>query len=167
MNRTLLTVCFVLACAVILQAQTPTITAVYGEAGTTSPLCPGGIAFVEGTNLGGNGTAVTVGTRQAYVVNAFGGRSLQIQLPVDAPLGPTTLKAGISAPFNITLVQYSPGLSVNGPGSLAFAPQAQCFEHFRHARQIPGRVQLQFRGRTFRRRLAGRPERISLLKTPP
>ena len=63
MNRTLFAVCFVLACAVILQAQTPTITAVYGEAGTTSPLCPGGIAFVQGTNLGGNGTAVTVGTR--------------------------------------------------------------------------------------------------------
>ena len=97
-----------------LQAQTPTITAVYGEAGTTSGLCPGGIAFVQGTNLGTNpsSVSVTVGAKNAFVVNASN-TSLQIELPFDAPLGATTLKVGTSAPFNITLVQYSPGLPVN------------------------------------------------------
>src|ERR1017187_4921165 len=98
MKRTSLAACFALVCAVVRQAQTPTITAVYGEAGTTSPLSPGGIAFIQGTNLGGTGTTVTVGTRQAYVFNAFNGTGLQLQLPVDAPLGPTTIKAGASAP---------------------------------------------------------------------
>ena len=121
MKGRLIAVCLALAVTVTLRAQTPTITAVYGEAGTTSPLCPGGIAFVQGTNLGGTATTVTIGTRQAYVFNAFNGTSLQIELPGDAPLGATTLKAGASAPFNITLVQYSPGLPVNNPGNLAYA----------------------------------------------
>ena len=67
------------------------------------------MTFVRGTNLGNTGTIVTVGTKQAYVFNALGGgTSLQLQLPVDAPLGPTTLTAGASVPFNITLVQYCP-----------------------------------------------------------
>ena len=107
--------------AAILRAQTPTITAVYGEAGTTSPLCPGGIAFVQGTNLGSTSIVVTVGTRQAFVFNAFNNTTLQLQLPVDAPLGATTIKAGNSAPFDITLVRYSPGLPANPPASLAAA----------------------------------------------
>jgi hypothetical protein len=63
-----------------------------------------------------------VGTRQAYVFNALGGTTLQIQLPVDAPLGPTILTVGASAPFNITLVQYCPGLPVPVPApNFAFA----------------------------------------------
>jgi uncharacterized protein (TIGR03437 family) len=98
----------------ILQAQTPTITAAYGEAGTSSGLCPGGIAFVQGTNLGNNpnSVSVTVGAKNAFVINATN-TSLQIELPFEAPLGATTLKVGASAAFNITLVQYSPGLPVN------------------------------------------------------
>ncbi|HJZ97300.1 MAG TPA: hypothetical protein VKE70_12400 [Candidatus Solibacter sp.] len=98
----------------ILQAQTPTITSVTGLAGT-SPVSPGGIAFINGTNLGGQNAQVTVGTKAAFVVNAFGGTNLQVELPVDAPLGATTIKVGASAPFNITLVQFSPGLPVNVP----------------------------------------------------
>jgi uncharacterized protein (TIGR03437 family) len=98
----------------ILQAQTPTITSVTGLAGT-SPVSPGGIAFINGTNLGGQNARVTVGTIPAFVVNAFGGTNLQVELPVDAPLGATTIKVGASAPFNITLVQFSPGLPVNTP----------------------------------------------------
>ena len=98
----------------VLQAQTPTITAVYGEAGTSSGLCPGGIAFVQGTNLGTNpnSISVTVGAKNAFVVNASN-TSLQVEMPFDAPLGATTLKVGASAAFNIALVQYSPGLPVN------------------------------------------------------
>jgi uncharacterized protein (TIGR03437 family) len=96
-----------------VHAQTPTITAVVGESGSKS-LSPGGIAFVQGANLGGLGTTVTVGTNKAFVFNANGGgTSLQIELPVNAALGPTTLTAGASAPFNITLVQYSPGIAIN------------------------------------------------------
>jgi len=37
-------------------------------------------------------------------------------------------------------------------GSLAFTPHAQCFGHFRHSRQIPGRTHEQFIGNTFRRK---------------
>ncbi len=101
-----------------LHAQT--ITSVQNESGSNS-LCPGGVAFVRGTGLGGVSTMVTVGSKQAYVFNAFSGTSLQVQLPVDAPLGATTVKAGNSAPFNITLVQYCPGMPVNNPGSVPFA----------------------------------------------
>jgi uncharacterized protein (TIGR03437 family) len=113
LHRTIL-VAGSLLLAHVLQAQTPTITAVYGEAGTTSGLCPGGIAFVQGTNLGNNPNSitVTVGTKTASVINASN-TSLQIELPFEAPLGATTIKVGASAPFNITLVQYSPGLPVN------------------------------------------------------
>jgi len=96
-----------------LHGQTPTITAVYGEAGPKSTLCPGGIAFIQGTNLGGAGTVVTVGGKQAYVFSG-GSTSLQLELPVNAALGATTLTAGTSAPFSITLVQYSPGLVTDG-----------------------------------------------------
>jgi uncharacterized protein (TIGR03437 family) len=120
-KRTLPAVCcLLLVWGGALHAQTPTITSVQNESGSNS-LCPGGVAFVRGTNLGGTGTTVTVGSKQAYVFNAFSGTALQIQLPVDAPLGATTLKAGASAPFNITLVPYAPGLPVNSPGSLAAA----------------------------------------------
>ena len=112
LNRTVLFATIVLA--QVLQAQTPTITAVYGLAGNNTPVSPGGVAFVQGTNLGTNPSSitVTVGTKNAFVIGAFG-TTLQIEIPVDVPLGATTLKVGASAPFNITLVQYSPGLPVN------------------------------------------------------
>src|SRR6185437_10802798 len=84
----------------ILYAQTPTITSVTNESGSTS-LCPGGIAFANGTNLGTNASSVvlTVGNKQGYVFNAFN-TTLQFEIPVDVPLGATTLKVGSSAPFN-------------------------------------------------------------------
>jgi uncharacterized protein (TIGR03437 family) len=118
MKLTSLAVFFPVLTMSVLHAQTPTITKVIGEAGDTV-LSPGGIAFVQGSNLGG-GAIVTVGDKQAYVFNTFP-TSLQLQLPVDAPLGATTLKVGASAPFGITLVQYSPGLPVNNPGNRAAA----------------------------------------------
>ncbi len=121
MKSTLPVVCCVsLVWGVALHAQTPTITSVQNESGSAS-LCPGGVAFVRGTNLGSTSATVTVGSKQAYVLNAFSGTSLQIELPVDAPLGATTLKVGASTPVNITLVQYAPGLPVNSPGSVANA----------------------------------------------
>jgi hypothetical protein len=53
------------------------------------------------------------------VFNAFPG-NLQVELPVDAPLGATTVTAGSSAAFNITLVQYCPGLAINNGVTAAF-----------------------------------------------
>ncbi|HWB83272.1 MAG TPA: hypothetical protein VG675_03970 [Bryobacteraceae bacterium] len=110
-----------LFCAGILRGQTPTITSVQNESGSPS-LCPGGVAFIQGTNLGSANATVMVGAKQAFVINApAGGTSLQVQLPVDAPLGATTLKVGTSAAFAITLIQYAPGLAINNPGSFAAA----------------------------------------------
>jgi uncharacterized protein (TIGR03437 family) len=105
----------ILGCAAGLHAQT-TITSVANESGE-SFLCPGGIAFVRGTGLGtSTAIAVTAAGKKAYVVNAFGS-VLQVQLPVDAPQGATTMQAGASAPFSITLGQFCPGIpstNVNG-----------------------------------------------------
>src|SRR4029077_17650758 len=39
---------------------------------------------------------------------------LIIQIPVDAPLGPGAIKVGNSAPLNLTLIQYAPGLLSRG-----------------------------------------------------
>ena len=120
LKRTLRAVCFFLSgCA--LYAQTPTISSVQNESGSNS-LCPGGIAFVRGSNLGGAGATVTVASKRAFVINALGGTTLQVQLPTDAALGATTLTVGSSAPFNITLVQYCPGVATDGqPDNLAAA----------------------------------------------
>jgi uncharacterized protein (TIGR03437 family) len=72
------------------------------------------VAFIQGKNLGNSSAPVLVGTKAAYVINALGGGTLQVQLPVDAPLGPTTLTVGNSAPFNISLVQYCPAEPTDG-----------------------------------------------------
>jgi uncharacterized protein (TIGR03437 family) len=105
-------------CMGTLRAQ-PTITSVTNESGE-SFLCPGGVAFVRGTGLGTNrNIGVKVASKQAYVFNA-GGSFLQLQLPVDAPQGATTLTAGTSAPFNITLGQYCPGLPSTNVGGVAY-----------------------------------------------
>jgi uncharacterized protein (TIGR03437 family) len=102
-----------------LRAQT-TITSVTNESGE-SFLCPGGVAFVRGTALGNNrNIVVTVAGKQAYVLNALGS-ALQVELPVDAPQGATTVTAGTSAPFNITLGQFCPGLPSNNVGGVAYA----------------------------------------------
>jgi uncharacterized protein (TIGR03437 family) len=97
----------------------PTITSVTNESGE-SFLCPGGIAFVKGTGLGTNTNInVTVGGKKAFVFNAFNA-SLQVELPVDAAQGATTITAGASAPFNITLGQYCPGLPSNNISGVAY-----------------------------------------------
>ena len=107
-------------CVGALRAQ-PTITSVTNESGE-SFLCPGGVAFVRGAALGNNrNITVAVAGKQAYVLNAFGGSSLQVELPVDAPQGATTITAGTSAPFNITLGQFCPGLPSNNVNGVAYA----------------------------------------------
>ncbi|HLH15771.1 MAG TPA: hypothetical protein VKX45_01050 [Bryobacteraceae bacterium] len=102
-----------------LEAQTPTISNVTGVG--TNLFCPGGRAYVSGANLGGSSATVTVGSKQAYV-RSVSNTFLDVQLPVDAPLGPTTLKVGASAAVNITLVQYAPGVLTDGlPDDIASA----------------------------------------------
>jgi uncharacterized protein (TIGR03437 family) len=118
MKRTWVTAALgLMMCMGALRAQT-TISSVTNESGE-SILCPGGVAFVRGTGLGTNkNIAVKVAGKQAYVLNA-GGSFLQLQMPVDAPQGATTIAAGTSAPFNITLGQYCPGMpanNINGVG---------------------------------------------------
>src|SRR5271154_5926004 len=100
MKHTTVTACLFLFTGV-LYSQTPTITAVYGEDGQKFGLCPGGIGFIQGTNLGGTGATVTVAGKQAFINNGGNGQ-LQFEVPVDAPVGPTTLTVGSSAPFNIS-----------------------------------------------------------------
>jgi uncharacterized protein (TIGR03437 family) len=103
-----------------LCAQTPTITSVTGAG--TNLLCPGARAFVNGSNLGGASAVVTVGAKQGYVRGNSTNTFLDVQLPVDAALGPTTLKVGASAPFNMTLAQYAPGVLTDGlPDDIAAA----------------------------------------------
>jgi uncharacterized protein (TIGR03437 family) len=114
----LVTFCFLVAGAISLQAQTPTITGVTGEG--VNAFCPGGVGFVQGTSLGtSTSIAVTVGDKKAYVINAFG-TGLQVQFPVDAPLGATTIKAGSSNAFNLNLVQYCPGIPIDNGVPAAF-----------------------------------------------
>lgn len=119
MKKNILRLCgMVFAWGLAAHAQ-QTITAVTNESGE-SFLCPGGVAFVNGTALGTNkNIAVTVGSKAAYVLNALGS-SLQVELPVDAPQGATTIKAGNSAAFNITLGQYCPGMPSNTVNGVAY-----------------------------------------------
>jgi len=107
MKSVLLLFC-VLTAAV--QAQTPVINSFTGEGGPS--VCPGGVAFVNGTNLGNTSTAVTIGGKAAYVFNG-NGTFLQLQIPVDLALGATQVRVGASAPFNTTLVRYCPGVPVD------------------------------------------------------
>ncbi len=112
MRHTSVVVTFVVvACAGVVRAQ-PTITSVTNISGE-SYLCPGGVAFVHGTGLGtSTGIAVTAGGKKAYVIQA-GNSFLKVELPVDAPQGATTIQAGNSAAFDITLGEYCPGLPSN------------------------------------------------------
>lgn len=117
MNRSAIVYCLLFAG--IASAQTA-ITSVTNESGSNS-LCPGGVAFIKGSSLGTTAATVTVAAKKAFVLNAFGGgTSLQVELPVGAPLGPATVTVGASAPFNITLVQFCPGIPINSSNGVSF-----------------------------------------------
>ncbi len=92
----------------VLFAQTPTISRVVDAASFKTQLAPGSLANVVGTNFGSStAISVTVGGKACAVLSAAP-TQLQIQIAVDAPLGPTTLQVVNSAPFNISLTQYAP-----------------------------------------------------------
>src|ERR1700732_4388761 len=88
----------------------PVISGVFNGGSFDGRLAPGLLADVFGNNLGTDTSiAVTVGGKQAKVTLAIPSQ-LVIEIPVDAPLGPTSISIGNSSPFNITLLQYAPGL---------------------------------------------------------
>ena len=106
---------------------TPTITAVLNGASFENKLSPGSYARIYGSNLGTvNSVPVFVGGRQAYVSGASSSNQLDIQIPIDAPLGLVPVTVGTSAPFNVTIAQYAPAVfTQNGSGaSTVFAVDA-------------------------------------------
>ncbi len=107
--------CFI--CGTVLSAQAPTINKVVDAAAFSANLAPGILANVTGVNFGtSTAISVTVGGKACAVLSASP-TALQIQIAVDAPLGPTTIQVGASAPFKISLAQYAPELySADGTG---------------------------------------------------
>jgi uncharacterized protein (TIGR03437 family) len=116
---------FLLFCAsaVVLLAQAPTITGVVNtEVQTSSVLCPGLLASIYGTGFGSGSVSsvvVLVGGQKGFVV-AVTPNQVNVELPFNAPLGPTTVVVttggGTSAPFNVTISAVAPTLVLT-PGS--------------------------------------------------
>ena len=93
----------------------PTVTNVFDQAAATSKLTPGMPIQVVGTGFGNSMTdsaTVMIGTEAAPVLTFINSTNLIVQVPVDAPLGPTTLtvtyKDQASTAFNIKLVALAP-----------------------------------------------------------
>jgi uncharacterized protein (TIGR03437 family) len=100
-------------------AQNPVINDVYGLVPYLSPgtgPSPGSQAEIWGSNFAAPSSkvSVTVGGKSAYVI---GGDpySMSVEIPSDVPPGPTTISVTVdgrtSAPFNITLETYAPGIA--------------------------------------------------------
>lgn len=93
----------------------PTVTNVFDQAAATSNLTPGMPIQVVGTGFGTSATdsaTVMIGAEAAPVLTFINSTNLIVQVPVDAPLGPTTLtvtyKSQPSTAFNIKLVALAP-----------------------------------------------------------
>ncbi len=93
----------------------PTVTNVLDQAAGTSNLTPGMPIQVVGTGFGNSITdsaTVMIGTEAAPVLTFINSTNLIVQVPVDAPLGTTTLtttyKGQTSTAFNIKLVALAP-----------------------------------------------------------
>jgi uncharacterized protein (TIGR03437 family) len=114
-----------------LLADAPTVVAVYDAAQAAvgvrdTKLCPGGLAAIFGTGFGSGAAStvtVVVGGKNAYVF-APTPTAFNIQLPFDAPIGPTTITVttggGTSAPFNVTISPVAPSI-LYAPGSTSSA----------------------------------------------
>jgi uncharacterized protein (TIGR03437 family) len=102
-------------------AQVPTIQRVVNAPSLTTPLCPGGIAAIIGTNLGpttlfrgqATGLTVTVNGSNAPVYSSLA-TQLGIQIPFEVPPGPAIVVVKYfeltSAPFSIQLASVAPGI---------------------------------------------------------
>jgi uncharacterized protein (TIGR03437 family) len=97
----------------------PTVGGVVDATAFTTNLCPGMLAAVFGTNFGSavGGVTVSVGGKPAYV-QAVTPSQMTVQLPMDAPTGPTTMVVTVggvsSAAFNLTLAAYAPVFVITG-----------------------------------------------------
>lgn len=98
----------------------PTVSSVQDDAGGTSFLSPGMPVQVIGTGFGTSATdsaTVMIGTAAAPVLSFVSATDLIVQVPVDAPLGPTTLsvtyKGQTSQAFNIKLLALAPQIEPN------------------------------------------------------
>ena len=99
--------------------QNPIINDVYGLIPYLSPgtgPSPGSQAEIRGSNFAAGPSSkvsVTVGGKSAYMIGADPS-SISAEIPADVPPGPTTLTVAVdgrtSAPFNITLEAYAPGI---------------------------------------------------------
>jgi len=113
--------CFSMALLLVsiaAQAQ-PTITGVSNAASFQPTFSPGSLASVFGTNLmvTGSTTTVTVGSLPGFVLSPTAPTQINVQIPVNAPLGPTTLTVTVgsaSASTNITLAAYAPAFFASG-----------------------------------------------------
>jgi uncharacterized protein (TIGR03437 family) len=109
-------------------AQTPTVTAVVNSLNYTTPLCPGLLATVYGSNFGTDYTKATViiGGKSAYIdqtgFGVLGATQFDIEIPMELSPGSQSMTVSIagvsSAAFPITLSATSPAFSsLNGSGS--------------------------------------------------
>lgn len=101
--------------SLIPMGPTPTVTSVVDPAASTDNLTPGMPILVTGTVLGSSASDVatlTIGTEVAPVLTFNSSTSVIAQVPVDAPLGATSLtatyKGQSSAAFNLKLVALAP-----------------------------------------------------------
>jgi uncharacterized protein (TIGR03437 family) len=80
------------------------------------------LAGIFGNNFGiSKAISVTFGGKPAYLL-AVTNTQINVQIPIDAPLGTTVVVVGTSAPFNVTLAQYAPAVyTLNGRGTGQFA----------------------------------------------
>jgi uncharacterized protein (TIGR03437 family) len=103
----------------------PTVTSVVDQAAGTTNLTPGMPIQVIGTGFGTSSAdmaSVMIDTETAPVLNFISSTNLIVQVPVDTPLGSTTLtltyKGQSSQAFNIKLValapEIEPFMSANG-----------------------------------------------------
>ena len=120
----LITLAFLFAAAA--EAQ-PSVQSVANVASYQATFSPGSAVAVFGKGFGSSPT-VTVGTKAAFVLAGASDTQVNVQLPSDAPVGPTTLTvtAGgqTSAPVNLTLAAYAPAFfaaNSSGSGIGAFA----------------------------------------------
>jgi len=112
------------------QPLTPLITGVVNAYSFGPQICPGAMAFVNGSGLGANpilpppapsGITVTVGGKPGFVVGGSASQLL-LQIPFEATPGASTITVAFngttSAPFNIALSKFCPSLqTVNSGGT--------------------------------------------------
>ena len=95
---------------------TPTITSVFNAAAPNADpsistrLCPGALAQIFGSNLPTTTQInVTVAGKQAGVVQASLNQMI-VEIPIDAPLGNTSITISSSGQYPLTLSLFAPGL---------------------------------------------------------